>query len=186
MILTNLLEQTKFFQLSYRTLQTKPYHTLVFIPKAAKATHSKPKHYRSISLSFLKTLEWLIDLKLTSFSDPSIVNGTQHASLKSKSVESVLHDVKEALELSDISQLLRDWIIFMLKSSNINSSLGQNCFKKIVTRETPQLGPYYFSYDFSQWTLYVMQVALAELSIWAKEKGLWVDTEMTELVRFTR
>ena len=73
---------------------------VIFIPKAGKAGHSKPKDYRPISLSsfLLKTLERLIDLYLRANIDTNLISSAQHAYLKGKSVESALHVVVNCIE----------------------------------------------------------------------------------------
>lgn len=64
---------------------------IVFITKAGKASHSKPKDYSLLSF-LLKTLEQLIDLYLRTTIDSNFVNRTKLTYIMENFVESALHD----------------------------------------------------------------------------------------------
>jgi len=70
------------------------------IPKAGKINHCSPKDYRPISLSsfLVKTLERLLDLYLRTKLTPQAFSGAQHAYVKGRSVETVLHEVVRTIE----------------------------------------------------------------------------------------
>ena len=129
-----------------------------------------------------------------------------------------IEDIREALELTCITKLLSEWIIFMQGIRIISSNIGEDHLRSIVTRGTPQegvLSPLLWllavnvvlqqfesrgrkivayaddvvilvSGKFPSTITEIMQDALVELSDWAKDKGLGVNPEKTELVLFTR
>ena len=78
---------------------------VVFIPKAGKQSHIGPKDYRSILLSsfVLEDLESLIDLRLRSNMDRSLLSRSQHTYSKSDPVESALHDAIVFVETNHLA-----------------------------------------------------------------------------------
>ncbi|XP_065359422.1 uncharacterized protein LOC135953441 [Calliphora vicina] len=76
--------------------------TVAFIPKGGKASHTRPKDFRPISLSsfLLKTMERLIDLHLRSSINPNRLSMSQHAYMKGRSVETALHSLVGFVEKS--------------------------------------------------------------------------------------
>ena len=75
---------------------------VVFIPKAGKASHTKPKDFRPISLSsfLLKTLERLIDYHLRETIPKESLSSAQHAYFKGRSTETALHTLVSSIESS--------------------------------------------------------------------------------------
>lgn len=74
--------------------------SVVFIPKAGKPSHCKPKDFRPISLSsfLLKSFERLLDIFIRESIPKENISSSQHAYTKGKSVETALHDVVHTIE----------------------------------------------------------------------------------------
>lgn len=75
---------------------------VVFIPKAGKCSHVKPKDFRPISLSsfVLKTFERLLDIHIRSNLPRNLLSSSQHAYMKGRSTETALYSIVEELENS--------------------------------------------------------------------------------------
>lgn len=73
---------------------------VVFIPKAGKSSHCKPKDFRPISLSSfsLKTMERVLELSINQTIPRDSLSSSQHAYTKGKSVETAIHEVVHRVE----------------------------------------------------------------------------------------
>ena len=77
-------------------------YKVVFIPKGGKASHTKAKDFRPISLSsfLLKTLERIIDAHIRSSLGSDTLSTAQHAYMKGKSTDTALHSLVSQIERS--------------------------------------------------------------------------------------
>lgn len=87
------------FKLNYVPKKWKTV-TVIFIPKAGKPSHVKPKDFRPISLSsfLLKTLERLLEVFIRNHIPSNLLSSSQHAYTKGRSVETALHEVVHSIE----------------------------------------------------------------------------------------
>lgn len=143
---------------------------VIFIPKSGKVGHSKAKDYRPISLTsfLLKIIERLLHLHIRSLFSPILISKSQHAYIKGRSTDTALHELvnkeektiehtalldieggfnnvtNEAIERALRNLRVKDnlilWLLNMLRSRIVISTIGCNTTTKYLRRGTPQRG----------------------------------------------